>query len=153
MSSGQLSQRPARITLRTFRRGSVSTRSATTPGASLPREDASPSTRAGVPLAARTASASGTPLATTVATTSRRVRVPPAIDPSPAPCGSASRATPARTVTRSGPSTYEPSGIPAARGREDEPGEPLVNVHPVGDQLHPRRVGAVSYTHLRAHET
>ena len=54
------------------------------PGASAPREADSPSTRAGVPLAACVASASGTPAARAVATTRSRVLVPPAIAPSAA---------------------------------------------------------------------
>lgn len=74
------------------------------PGASAPREADSPSTRAGVLLAARTASASGTPAARAVATTCSSVLVPPAIAPPPAaPSSAVSRATPPETVTGSGP--------------------------------------------------
>ena len=70
------------------------------PGATEPRDPASPSTRAGASLAARAASASGTPAARAAATTRSRVEVPPAIEPVP----EASRATPPDTVTGSGPS-------------------------------------------------
>jgi hypothetical protein len=77
------------------------------PGASEPRDPARPSTRAGASLAARAASASGTPVARACATSRSSVLVPPAIaPPSPSrPPWEASRATPPDTITGSDPST------------------------------------------------
>ena len=136
-------QEPPRITRTTFRSSSSTTRSARRPTWSAPDPVARPMARAGVVATIRQASAIGMPACTACRSAASMVSVLPAIAPS-----RASRATPSATVTAWPPSSYSPSGMPAAAiasvisaarsgpgGRGGEGQHPVVQVHPVGDQL------------------
>ena len=91
-------QRPASMTLCTCRSASRSTRSARRPTSTRPTSS-HPIAAAGARVAARIASATGTPAATAVRTARSSESVLPAIEPPPA-----RRATPSTTSTSSRPS-------------------------------------------------
>ena len=93
-------QRPARSTACGRRSSSVISRSARSPGTTSPISESRPSSRAGVAVAAVTASGRETPASRTVRpTTSSSRAVPPAIAPI-VPGSLASRATPPNDVDR-----------------------------------------------------
>ena len=141
-SGSARSQWPARMTATTCSSSSRCTRSARRPGSMAPTSS-SPSSRAGVALAASTTASSGSPATCTAKRTARSiVRVLPAIAPV-----DASRATPSRTLHLRRAEHVVAVARPGRAhrvGHEDEPvgragrreaQDVGVEVHAIGDEL------------------